>query len=71
MQYGTLLESPFCSESKSVIFNFVHLNSHMLWAYNYVILIAIGMYAKPCIGSLAFKACNWELLCNTGLNIAT
>ena len=33
----------------------------------HVILIAIGMHTKPCIASLAFTACNWELLCNTDL----
>ena len=33
----------------------------------HVILIAIGLYTKPCIASLAFMACNWELLCNTDL----
>ena len=32
-----------------------------------VMLIAIGMHAKPCIASLAFTACNWEFLCNTDL----
>ena len=32
-----------------------------------VILIAIGMYTKPCSASLAFIACNWELLCNADL----
>ena len=31
------------------------------------ILIAIGMHTKPCVVSLAFTACNWELLCNTDL----
>ena len=29
------------------------------------ILIAIGMHTKPCIASLAFTACNWELHCIT------
>ena len=29
-----------------------------------VILIAIGIHTKPCIASLAFIACNWELLYN-------
>ena len=33
----------------------------------HVILIAIGMHTKPCIASLTFTACNWELLCNTDL----
>ena len=32
-----------------------------------VILIATGMHTKSCIASLAFTACNWELLCNTDL----
>ena len=32
-----------------------------------VILIAIGMHTKPCIASLAFTACDWELCCNTNL----
>ena len=32
-----------------------------------VILIAIGMHTKPCIASLPFTACNWELHCNTDL----
>ena len=32
-----------------------------------VILIAIGMHTKPCIASLAFTACDWELCCNTDL----
>ena len=32
-----------------------------------VILIAIGMHAKPCITSLAFTASNWESHCNTDL----
>ena len=25
------------------------------------------MQTKPCIASVAFTACNWELLCNTEL----
>ena len=25
------------------------------------------MHTKPCIDSLAFTACNWELLCNIDL----
>ena len=33
----------------------------------HVILIAIGLHTKPCNASLAFMACNWELLCNTDL----
>ena len=33
----------------------------------YAILIAIGMHTNPCIASLAFKASNWELLCNANL----
>ena len=32
-----------------------------------VILITMGMHTKPCIASLAFKTCNWELFCNTDL----
>ena len=37
-----------------------------------VILIAIGMHTNSCIASLAFIACNWELLCNNyRLNIDT
>ena len=32
-----------------------------------VILIAIGMHTKPCVASLAFTACDWELRCNTDL----
>ena len=33
----------------------------------HVIFIAIGMHTNPCIASLAFIACNWELLCNIDL----
>ena len=33
----------------------------------HVILITIGMHTKPCIASLVFTACNWELRCNTDL----
>ena len=36
-----------------------------------VILIAIGMHTKPCIVSLAFTVCNWELLCNNRLDVFT
>ena len=32
-----------------------------------VILIAIGMYVKPRIASVAFPAYNWESHCNTDL----
>ena len=32
-----------------------------------VILITIEMRTNPCIASLAFIACKWELLCNTDL----
>ena len=32
-----------------------------------VILIAIGMHTNLWIASLAFMACNWELLCNIDL----
>ena len=32
-----------------------------------VILIVIGMRTNLCIASLAFIACNWELLCNIDL----
>ena len=54
----------FHSGSNIVIFNIVYLSKHKLWPYNQmrVILIAIGMHTKPCIASLAFKACSWELL---------
>ena len=32
-----------------------------------IIVITIGMHTKASIASLAFTACNWELLCNTDL----
>ena len=35
----------------------------------HVILIAIGMHAKPCITSLVFTACNWKLLSNTDFTL--
>ena len=57
------------SEFNGVIFNFVGQRNHKLWPYNEmrVILIAIEMHTKPCIASLAFTTCNWELHCNTDL----
>ena len=53
---------PFYSESNSVIFNYVHFSNHKLWSYNFNRHIG-----KPCIASLTFTACNWELVCNTNL----
>ena len=58
----TFLESLSQSELMKVFSTF-----YAKLTTSYGRIIAIGMHIKPCIASLAFTTCNWEMLSNTEL----